>query len=191
MNPALHTKPALRREVLARLGAMTETERAAASEQARGLLVRQPRWQRAESVLFYAPMPGELDVWPLVREALAAGKRVALPWFDPAAGKYAACAIENLETDIRTGHYGIREPAPHRTGERLNRLDFILAPGVAFDPQGRRLGRGKGYYDQLLAAVRGTTCGVAFDQQILPLLPVEPHDVSLNCILTPTRWFEF
>jgi len=72
----------------------------------------------------------------------------------------------------------------------LNRLDFILVPGVAFDLQGRRLGRGKGFYDQILAVVRGTVCGVAFDQQITPEIPVEPHDAVVNCILTPTRWIE-
>ena len=68
--------------------------------------------------------------------------------------------------------------------------DLILVPGVAFDLHGRRLGRGKGFYDQLLAAVRGTTCGVAFEQQMVREVPVEPHDIHLNSILTPTRWIE-
>ena len=72
----------------------------------------------------------------------------------------------------------------------LNRLDFVLVPGIAFDLQGRRLGRGKGYYDRLLAEVRGKTCGVAFDEQIVDEIPVEPHDIHVNCILTPTRWIE-
>jgi 5-formyltetrahydrofolate cyclo-ligase len=69
-------------------------------------------------------------------------------------------------------------------------LDFILVPGVAFDLSGRRLGRGKGYYDRLLKQTRGTTCGVAFDEQIVGEIPVEPHDLNVNCILTPTRWIE-
>jgi 5-formyltetrahydrofolate cyclo-ligase len=61
---------------------------------------------------------------------------------------------------------------------------------VAFDVHGHRLGRGKGYYDQLLRGLGGTTCGVAFDQQIVGEIPVEPHDVRVNCVLTPTRWIE-
>jgi 5-formyltetrahydrofolate cyclo-ligase len=65
-----------------------------------------------------------------------------------------------------------------------------LVPGVAFDLHGRRLGRGKGFYDRLLADVRGKTCGVAFDEQIVREVPVEPHDSDVNCILTPTRWIE-
>jgi 5-formyltetrahydrofolate cyclo-ligase len=67
---------------------------------------------------------------------------------------------------------------------------LILVPGVAFDLRGYRLGRGKGFYDQLLAAVRGPTCGVGFDEQIVDAVPVEPHDVRLSCLLTPTRWIE-
>jgi 5-formyltetrahydrofolate cyclo-ligase len=59
---------------------------------------------------------------------------------------------------------------------------------VAFDLHGHRLGRGKGYYDRLLTAVRGTACGVAFDQQLVPEIPIGPHDVRMNCLLTPTRW---
>jgi 5-formyltetrahydrofolate cyclo-ligase len=69
-------------------------------------------------------------------------------------------------------------------------LDLILVPGVAFDLQGRRLGRGKGYYDQLLGALHGTRCGVAFDQQVVDEIPMAPHDMTLHCILTPTRWVE-
>jgi len=71
-----------------------------------------------------------------------------------------------------------------------NRLDLILVPGIAFDLRGRRLGRGKGYYDRWLPALRGKTCGVAFDEQIVDDIPLEPHDVVVNCILTPTRWIE-
>ncbi|HTG44362.1 MAG TPA: 5-formyltetrahydrofolate cyclo-ligase, partial [Verrucomicrobiae bacterium] len=70
----------------------------------------------------------------------------------------------------------------------LNRLDFVLVPGVAFDSTGRRLGRGRGFYDQLLAGVTGIKCGVALDEQIVEKLPTEAHDIAMDYILTPTRW---
>jgi 5-formyltetrahydrofolate cyclo-ligase len=101
-----------------------------------------------------------------------------------------ACRVQNLGTDLGPGQFGIREPLATCQEVELNRLDFVLVPGVAFDLHGRRLGRGKGFYDQLLPAVRGQTCGVAFDEQIVCEVPVEPRDVHLNCILTPTRWIE-
>jgi 5-formyltetrahydrofolate cyclo-ligase len=132
-----------------------------------------------------------MDVWPLLADCLAAGKTVALPRFDAATRRYVACQITDLARDLGEGQFGIREPGGHCIAIPPNRLDLVLVPGVAFDVHGRRLGRGKGFYDQLLAFVRGTTCGVAFDEQIVDSIPVEPHDVSLNCILTPTRWLEF
>jgi len=188
--PILETKRALRRQVGERLGALTPTARAAAAAGARALLQQQQAWQQARSVLFFAPLPGELDVWPLVREAVAAGKAVALPRFDAATGRYLVCAVRDLERDVAPGHWGIREPGAHCAGEPLKRLDLLLVPGVAFDLHGRRLGRGKGYYDQLLAAVSGRRCGVAYDEQFVEAVPVEPHDIRMDCLLTPTRWRE-
>jgi 5-formyltetrahydrofolate cyclo-ligase len=70
------------------------------------------------------------------------------------------------------------------------RLDLVLVPGIGFDVSGRRLGRGQGFYDRLLAGIAGTKCGVAFDQQVVGQIPAEKHDASMNFILTPTRWLE-
>jgi len=184
-------KLAFRRRVRERLAAMTADQRAAASTQARALLRSQSQWKNAVSVLFYAPVQWELDVWPLVAEALSTGKTIALPRFAAETNSYFACRIQNPTQDLKSGKYGIREPADHCAKDPLlKRLDLILVPGVAFDLRGRRLGRGKGFYDRLLAALSGTTCGVAFDQQIVKELPVAPHDAHVNCILTPTRWIE-
>jgi 5-formyltetrahydrofolate cyclo-ligase len=185
-----NSKVALRQRIHATLKNMMPERRAAASVQACLLLEKQPLWQNAQSILFFAPLPGEIDIWRLLQDSLAAGKTVALPRFDSAAQKYVACQIQNAAADIRVGQFGIREPAGHCAVSPINRLDLILVPGVAFDLHGRRLGRGKGFYDRLLADMRGTTCGVAFDEQIVPEIPVEPHDVHLDYLLTPTRWIE-
>ena len=182
-------KSALRREIRARLAGLTGPHRAGAAAAACALLRRQPAWQEAKSILFYAPLPDELDVWPLLLDALAERKEVGLPRFSPAAGAYVACRVREPERDVARGHLNIREPVSTCPTLPLT-LDLILVPGVAFDLRGRRLGRGKGFYDQLLASARGMTCGVAFDEQIVPEVPVEPHDMHLSCILTPTRWLE-
>jgi 5-formyltetrahydrofolate cyclo-ligase len=64
---------------------------------------------------------------------------------------------------------------------------LILVPGVAFDLQGNRLGRGKGFYDRLLAEIRGVKCGVAFEEQIVDEIPVGSHDAAMDFIVTPSR----
>jgi 5-formyltetrahydrofolate cyclo-ligase len=183
-------KKELRAKVQAHLRLLALPEREAAAAQAGALLRDQPVWRQARSVLLFAPLPDELDVWPLLAAALSGRKTVALPRFDPETNGYVACQVQNLVSDVKIGHFGIREPGGHCPQIALNRLDFILVPGVAFDLQGRRLGRGKGFFDRLLAAARGTTCGVAFDEQIVREIPVAPHDVRVNRILTPTRWIE-
>ena len=189
-NIIREAKRALRIQVSAGLKRMGPGERAAASARARALLAAQPLWKTAQWVLFFAPLPEELDVWPLLTEALAAGKKIGLPRFVAEDSTYEACQIQDPKSDLRVGHFGIREPASRCAPLPSTRLDLILVPGVAFDLHGRRLGRGKGYYDQLLVELRGTTCGVAFDEQIVEEIPVAPHDVHLDCILTPTRWVD-
>ena len=187
----IESKGILRKEIRARLAALAQEQRAMASKQASTLLEKQAVWKNAGLVFFYAPIPEEIDIWPLLGDALAGGKTVALPRFDPTTQRYVACQIQDVAKDLNHGQFGIREAGAHCIAVPPNRLDLVLVPGVAFDLQGRRLGRGKGFYDQMLASVRGTTCGVAFDEQIVEAIPVEPHDVHLNCILTPTRWLEF
>ena len=186
----VESKSILRREVRERVKAIEPDQRAALSGRACALLQRQIVWEKTNLIFFYAPLAEEVNVWPLIGDALAAGKTVALPRFDEATGQYVACEIQDVHRDLKEGQYGIQEPGAHCIAVPPNRLDLVLVPGVAFDLQGRRLGRGKGFYDQMLASVRGTTCGVAFDEQIVETIPVEPHDVHLNCILTPTRWIE-
>jgi 5-formyltetrahydrofolate cyclo-ligase len=181
-------KAQLRLRVRLRLEQMDPNTRAVGSALARTLLKTQQLWKTAQSVLFFAPLPGELDVWPLLTEAMAEGKRASLPRWNPATDSYIVCQLESLSNDLESGRFGIREPKARCLEIALNRLDLILVPAVAFDLHGRRLGRGKGFYDRLLAVARGLTCGVAYDEQIVSDIPVEPHDVPVNCILTPTRW---
>jgi 5-formyltetrahydrofolate cyclo-ligase len=183
-------KRALRQQVCAELSRLGPADRAAASAQARAQLAAQPLWQTAQWVLFFASLPEELDLWPLLTEALSAGKNVALPRFVAATRTYEVCPIQDPELDLQVGHFGIREPSPRCVRLSSIRLDLILVPGVAFDLRGGRLGRGKGYYDRLLKELRGTTCGVGFDQQVVEAIPIEPHDVRLDSVLTPTRWIQ-
>ena len=193
--PSADPKASLRAQVLARLQSLSAAERAAASAQlcarfAHEAMADGGRLAGAGCILCFAPLADEPDIWPLVNELLAGDRIVALPRFDPATGEYGVARIRHPQTDLNPGAFGIPEPASGCPAVALNRLDLVLVPGVAFDVRGCRLGRGKGFYDRLLPQVRGTTCGVAFDEQIVEAVPVEPHDICLDCILTPTRLIE-
>jgi 5-formyltetrahydrofolate cyclo-ligase len=166
-------------------------QRELASLKACARLLEQGIWRGASAILCYAPMPGELDISVLIESALAEGKTVALPRYDPERQVYHAAAINVPIERVPTGAFGIREPDFECPNWPSNQLDLVLVPGLAFGPGGRRLGRGKGYYDRLLTGFDGLKCGVAFDEQIRTDIPMEPHDVLLDCMVTPERWLDF
>ena len=185
-----NSKSELRHKINAALAAMSFEKRVADSANICARLRELPVWKQAGSVLLFAPMPAEPDIWPLLTEALGAGKIAALPRYHPAGKHYAACRVQNVRSEIAPGAFGIREPAARCAEIPLDRLDLILVPGVAFDWHGRRLGRGKGFYDRLLAGVRGVKCGITFDEQVVNEVPAGPSDVRMNFILTPARGAE-
>lgn len=185
--PLANAKSILREQVRARLKTIPAAERATDSAQLCARLAAEKFFTDAKTILFFAPLPDEPDIWPLLSATLTAGKTVALPRFDPATKGYTAVRVQNPASDIVAGQFGVREPSAGCAEVPLNQLDLVLVPGVAFDLHGRRLGRGRGFYDRLLAQVRGATCGVAFDHQLVGEIPAEPHDIRLNHILTPSR----
>ncbi len=189
-SPVAVQKAAVRRRMRAVLTPLDAAAAGAAAASFQRLLEAQPCWQAAQSILAFLPMPDELDVRPVLLRALQAGRRVVLPRYRPATRDYEVCAVANLAGDLQAGAFGIAEPAAHCPVFPLSALDFVLVPGLAFDEAGRRLGRGKGFFDRLLAEVRGGTCGVGFDTQIVAEVPVEPHDRPVMYLATPTRWIQ-
>jgi 5-formyltetrahydrofolate cyclo-ligase len=141
----------------------------------------------AHTILFFAPLPDELDVWPVLELSLALGTTCALPFFDATSKTYGARGLNKLATDIVMGKFGVREPAAGCKEISLDKFDLVLVPGVVFDWQGHRLGRGQGFYDRLLEKVSGIKCGVGYDFQLLENIPTDTHDAKVDFILTPSR----
>ena len=180
-------KPAWRRQIREWLRALPPEVRTSASSQLRERLLTQSIWPRATRVLGFSPLIDEPDITLIIDAALQANRIVALPRYDASNGRYAAAQI-TARSQLVPGQFGALEPDAGCPSIPLKQLDLVLVPGVAFDLAGRRLGRGKGFYDRLLAEVRGHKCGVAFDEQIVAEVPEEPHDVRVDSILTPSRW---
>src|SRR5262245_2935926 len=104
-------KTELRKRIRARLAQMPDSLRAEASNRANQLLTRQPCWKEAQSVLLYAPLPEEPDIWPLVTHALEQGKTVLLPRYISEHNGYVVCPVVDPSRDLQIGQFGIREPA--------------------------------------------------------------------------------
>jgi 5-formyltetrahydrofolate cyclo-ligase len=85
-------------------------------------------------------------------------------------------------SELKENHFGIPEPVSQETAEEL---DLILVPGLGFDRKGGRLGMGKGYYDRFLKNYKDVLkIGLAFDEQVLESLPLNPYDESVDILIT-------
>lgn len=180
------SKATIRSGIRARLSGWDPAARRDASVKLTRRLWELDEWKRARSVLLYAPLKDEPDLWPLVTMALSEGRQVALPVFVAAASAYGARRIQDPERDLVAGRFGVREPGPGCGEVALATLDLVVVPGLAFTQAGWRLGRGGGFYDRLLNATSAVRCGVGRDEQLLAYLPSEPHDAQLDIVLTPS-----
>lgn len=146
-------------------------------------------WQKSRQVALYMAVRGEMPTDMLLAEAWNAGRQVLLPRCrkgEIGAMEFVPCA--SLE-DLETGSFGIPEPLPRLPALDWNHPDLIpdvlVAPGVAFDRRGFRLGYGAGYYDRALARQRERlSVGLAFAWQVLEALPAEPWDCPVTCLCT-------
>ena len=137
---------------------------------------------KAQTILLYYSLDDEVDTHQFIDELASQGKTVLLPTVindtDLELHRYTG------PDDLDSGFFGIKEP----TGELFtdyDAIDVAIVPGVAFDRQGNRLGRGKGYYDRLLPRLtRAYKIGICFDFQRLPGIPSEPHDIQMDEVFT-------
>lgn len=182
-------KLALRREILSRRDALSADAHAAAGAAIVARLALLPSFATARTPLLTLPFRSEWDTLPLVRRALAAGKKVAVPRVNAETRMLELHAIADPARDVGPGHHGIPEPLPHCPEVDRGAVDWVLVPGVTFDRAGRRLGYGGGYYDRLLPllALHVPRIAGAFDLQIVERVPAGPHDVTVHAIVTPTE----
>ena len=200
--PVSHTdlreqKAALRRHYTALRASLSPEERAAAEEAIFQTLFAAPLWQKASLICTYLPIRGELNTHPILSQASAEGKAVALPVTVTGAseGRMVFRPLMGLELrELKAGRFGI--PEPPDTHPDLTLQDFagalILVPGLAFDDKGFRIGYGGGYYDRLLAELRSasipvTTVGLAYAVCRPHSLPYEAHDIPLDYIIDERR----
>ncbi len=170
--------------MLAARDSLLPAQRTAKSLEIEERLFSLPEFKAARIVLFFASFRSEVDTGSMIRRALTFGKRVALPKVTGA--KLALYEIADWDNDVAPGAWGIPEPHENSPVE-LDEIDLILVPGAAFDGRGNRLGYGAGFYDKLLSSFTKTTVALAFDTQIVPLVPTDPHDVPVIKIVTEKR----
>ena len=183
----MSTKPALRRQLREALAAMDEPSRHAKSLSACGWIAGSPEFAGASVVMLYLSTPHEVDTASLALRCWQSGKSVVVPKVSWDQRRMLPVEITSLQTGFTTTGPGIREPDAG-TGKPIptDLIDLVIVPGLGFTPHGYRIGRGMGFYDRFLAQPEfvGVSCGLAFEEQIVPALPVRDHDVPLSMLAT-------
>jgi 5-formyltetrahydrofolate cyclo-ligase len=143
-----------------------------------------PELRGARRVALYASLPDELPMRPCFDVALAAGREVLAPRI----GLDRRLRFHRLQAwdDLRPGRYGVPEPDAGGVAITPGPGDLVLVPGLAFDAQGHRLGRGGGFYDAAFPPGIGgpLLVGVGYEFQIVDAVPHDAHDRSMDAIAT-------
>ena len=173
-------KTALRKQIKEKKRAMTEAQIVEASEKLGALFASCEAYRQAKTVYGYLPYNQEVRTVPMLVRALQEGKRVAVPKVYGEEMKFIY--ITDL-SQVEKGYAGIPEPiADGPVADDPTAL--VLMPGLAFDPQGHRIGYGGGFYDRFLAQEPAhPTVALCYDFQVLPQLETEEFDIPVDCVL--------
>lgn len=183
------SKAGIRRSMLAKRQALSIAEVEGQSRAIHQRLYRLDAFRRADSLWTYvSSKPGEVDTRALIESALARHQLVACPAVLP--GGLLVWRIITQLTELVPGAYGIWEPpADSNPAPAATPSTVVLVPGLAFTSGRHRLGYGCGYFDRFLADFPGMSIGLCYDFQIIPALPIEPHDVALDYVVSESEVF--
>lgn len=173
-------KQALRKEIRDKKRAMTEVEIVAASQRLAELFVASEAYRQAKTIYGYLPYNQEVRTVPILQQALADGKRVAVP--KCYGDKMRFIYLEDL-SQVEKGYCGIPEPIADEPVAD-DKTALVLMPGLAFDPQGHRMGYGGGFYDKFLEKEPNhPTIALCYGFQMLEHLETEAHDIPVDTVL--------
>jgi len=173
-------KAQLRRTIRARKKAMTPEEILRRSARLAALFTACEAYRDAKTIYGYLPYNQEVRTVPMLQQALRDGKQIAVPKVYGQTMKFIY--LDDL-SQVAPGYAGIPEPladAPVADDETA----LVLMPGLAFDPQGHRVGYGGGFYDKFLTAEPNhPTLALCYDFQLFPTLETEAHDIPVDWVL--------
>ena len=173
-------KKELRRTIRDRKRAMTEEEITQRSARLGALFAQSDAYKAAKTIYGYLPYNQEVRTVPMLEQAQRDGKRVAVPKVYGEEMKFLY--LDDL-TQVAKGYAGIPEPIADEPVAD-DKTALVLMPGLAFDPEGHRIGYGGGFYDKFLAAEPDhPTLALCYEFQMLPKLDTEEHDIPVDTVL--------
>ncbi len=183
MTEIIQQKHRIRRSILRNLSLMSVEDRMLESALLCGQFRSILGAPKGRCLFGFSAMPSEPDLTEFYRAWCGQGGVLCLPRRTSCETGYEPAVVHDLDLGVKQGAFGISEPSLEAEKVPWSRLAFTLVPGVAFDNNGCRLGRGKGFYDRMLKLAGGKKLGVAFSFQQVEAVPMEPHDVRLDGVV--------
>ena len=180
-------KHKIRKHIKEKLEAHSELEKSRKSGIIKNKLFNEEDFKKAGVVMFYVSLKDEVNTLTMIDEAIKAGKRVCVPVILKEDKRLIAGEIRERSVDLEKQHFGIYQPKEgHAREVPLEDIDLVIVPGIAFDRNNVRLGRGHGYYDRFLSGIpdKTRTIGLAFDFQVVENLPKDSHDIPVSKTIT-------
>jgi 5-formyltetrahydrofolate cyclo-ligase len=183
-------KATLREELTARRKALTPDVIDARGLKVQARFLASPYYQRARTVALYAPIRGEVPTRDILVAALMDGKVVCYP-LSHVHGRILSFRAITSESELEPGRLGVREPNSASELVPVDQIDLFVVPGLGFTREGKRLGRGGGYYDATLRAAssRSRRVGLAFSEQVVTEVPTNADDVDMDLVVTEKESF--
>lgn len=183
-------KASLRETLSARRKALTPQVLDTRGLKVQARFLASPYYQSAKTIALYAPIRGEVPTRDILVAALADGKVVCYP-LSHVHGRILSFRAINSEAELEPGRLGVREPTSAAELIAVEKIDLFVVPGLGFTRDGKRLGRGGGYYDATLkAAAEGSRrVGLAFSEQVVDEIPVNSDDVLMDLVVTENESF--
>ncbi len=190
MDDLKQTKSKIRKDMITTLESLSENEIALKTRKIENRLFDFANFVEANITMLYISCPGEVSSRNIMTYCLDYRKIIVLPAFDPQKFRIRLFKIDNIEKDLKPGSRGMLEPDTARCKSvPVECLDIAIIPGIAFDEKGGRIGSGEGYYDRFIPKLPITTrkVSIAFEDQIVPQIPMESHDKHVDIIITNER----
>lgn len=173
-------KGEIRRKIRSFKQMLLDSEKEAYAQSVFDLLEQTAAFALADRILMYHSLPDELSTHKFLSK-WKDRKR----FFLPRVNGVDLDILPYEESRLELGAFHIEEPTGTNTVS-ADEIELIVVPGVAYDRRGNRLGRGKGFYDRLLASTKATKIGIGYDFQIVDDIPTEPHDVAMDIVISPS-----
>lgn len=172
-------KKELRKKIAEQKKQQSEESLILRSDSALSILETLPRFKDAKTILLYHSLKDEVRTDKFI-ERWKDKKNILLPVVD---GEILRLKKYNQSVELSVGAFGIEEPSG-LDFTNYEEIDLAIVPGVSFDCNKNRLGRGKGYYDRLLPQISAYKIGLCYEFQISEQIPTEPHDLPMDAVLT-------